>query len=59
MCYNCGCLESDDPMGRGKVSEGGGSLTEDDLKLMAGRGKMSLKGREMNVLKLLQKTLED
>ncbi|MEE8571186.1 MAG: hypothetical protein V3S97_09380 [Candidatus Bathyarchaeia archaeon] len=32
---SCGCLEPDDPMGKGKASEGRGPLTEDDLKLMA------------------------
>ncbi len=59
MCYNCGCQEPDDPMGRGKISEGGASLTEDDLKLMAEQWEMSVKDTKMNILKLLQKTLED
>ncbi len=43
MYYNCGCLEPDDPMGRGKVSEGREYLTEDDLNRMAVKWKMSLK----------------
>ena len=59
MCYNCGCLEPDDQMGKGKISEGGASLTEDDLKLMAERWDMSLKDTKKNILKLLQETLED
>jgi len=42
-------------MGRAKVSEGGGSLTEDDLKLMVEKWKMNLKDTKMNILKLLQK----
>ena len=59
MCYNCGCLEPDDPMGKGKISEGGASLTEDDLKLMAEKWGISLKDTKKNILKLLQETLED
>ena len=59
MCYNCGCLEPDDPMGKGKISEGGASLTEEDLKLMAEKWEMSLKDTKKNILKLLQETLED
>jgi hypothetical protein len=59
MCYNCGCQEPDDPMGRGKISEGGASLTEDDLKLIAEKWEMSLKDTKKNILTLLQKTLED
>ena len=57
MCYNCGCLEPDDPMGKGKISEGGASLTEDDLKLMAEKWDISLKDTKKNILKLLQETL--
>ncbi len=59
MCYNCGCQEPDDPMGKGKVSEGGASLTEDDLKLIAEKWEMTLKDTKKNILTLLQKTLED
>ena len=54
MCYNCGCLEPDDPMG-----EGGASLTEDDLKLMAEKWDISLKDTKKNILKLLQETVKD
>lgn len=41
MCYNCGCGMPNDPMGKGKVSEGGGSLTDDDFKIMADKWKMT------------------
>jgi hypothetical protein len=46
-------------MGKGKVSEGGASLTEDDLKLIAEKWEMSVKDTKKNILTLLQKTLED
>jgi hypothetical protein len=46
-------------MGKGKVSEGGASLTEDDLKLIAEKWEMTLKDTKKNILTLLQKTLED
>ncbi len=59
MCYNCGCLEPDHPMGIGKNSEVVESVTEDDLKLMAERWDISLKDTKKNILKLLQETLED
>jgi hypothetical protein len=59
MCYNCGCQEPDDPMGKGKISEGGASLTEDDLKMMAEKWEMSLKDTKENILKLLQITLKE
>lgn len=58
MCYNCGCWEPDDPMGKGRVSEGGGSLTEDDIKLMAEKWGMSITDTKKNILKLLQKTVD-
>jgi hypothetical protein len=46
-------------MGKGKISEGGASLTEDDLKLIAEKWEMTLKDTKKNILTLLQKTLED
>jgi hypothetical protein len=46
-------------MGKGKVSEGGASLTEDDLKLIAEKWEMSVKDTKKNILTLLQKTIED
>ena len=48
----------DDPMGKGKVSEGGGSLTEDDIKLMAEKWGMNIKDTKKNILALLQKILK-
>lgn len=55
MCYNCGCAVPNDDMGKGKVSEGGGSLTEDDLKKVAERWGMSLEQTKRNILDLLKK----
>lgn len=55
MCYNCGCGMPNDDMGRGKVSEGGGSLTEDDLKKAAEKWGMSLEQTKRNILDLLKK----
>lgn len=55
MCYNCGCGLPNDPMGKGKVSDGGGSLTEDDIKHMAQKWGMSVEESKKNMLELLQK----
>ncbi len=55
MCYNCGCGMPNDPMGKGKVSEGGGSLTEDDIKHMADKWGMSVAQAKKNMLQMLQK----
>lgn len=38
---------------KGKVSEGGGSLTEDDIKFMAEKWGMNLKDTKKNILALL------
>lgn len=57
MCYNCGCSLPDDDMGKGKVSEGGGSLTEDDFRHMAKAWGMSLEDTKKETLKLLKKEL--
>jgi len=35
MCYNCGCGLPDDDMGKGVLSQGGASLTEEDFEHMA------------------------
>lgn len=35
MCYNCGCGIPDDDMGKGKLSQGGAALTEEDFDHMA------------------------
>lgn len=55
MCYNCGCGLPNDPMGKGRVSEGGGSLTEDDIKHMAEKWGMSVAESKKNMLQMLQK----
>ena len=55
MCYNCGCGIPDDPMGKGKVSEGGGSLTEDDIKHMAEAWGMKVEDTKKEMIRMLQK----
>lgn len=55
MCYNCGCGIPNDAMGKGKVSEGGGSLTEDDIKIMADKWEMKPEEAKKNMLEMLQK----
>jgi len=45
-------------MGRGKVTEGGSSLTEDDIKKMADDWGMSLDEAKKNILDLLQTQLK-
>ena len=57
MCYNCGCEVPNDDMGRGKVTEGGASLTEDDFKKMADRWGMSVEEAKRNTFDLLKKQL--
>ena len=57
MCYNCGCGIPDDDMGKGKVSEGGASLTEDDLTKLAGKWGMSLEETKKNIYELLKSEL--
>ncbi len=54
MCYNCGCGIPDDDMGRGKISNGGASLTEDDLKKLADEWGMSLEETKKNIFDLLK-----
>lgn len=54
MCYNCGCQIPNDPMGKGKVSEGGGSLTDDDFRVMAQKWGMSVEETKKNVYDLLK-----
>ncbi len=58
MCYNCGCQLPNDDMGKGKVSQGGASLTEDDLKTMAQKWGISLEETKKNMYELLKKQLE-
>ncbi len=57
MCYNCGCEMPNDDMGKGKISEGGGSLTDADFKLLAEKWGMSEEEAKKNVLDLLKKQL--
>lgn len=58
MCYNCGCQQPNDDMGRGRVTKGGASLTEDDLSEMAEKWGMSLEETKQNIFDLLQKELK-
>lgn len=58
MCYNCGCEIPNDPMGKGKVSTGGGSLTEDDIIHMAKAWKMPEEETKRNIYKLLKKQFD-
>ena len=54
MCYNCGCGIIDDDMGRGKLSEGGAGLTEEDLQKLAKEWGMSLDETKQNIYDLLK-----
>jgi ribosomal protein L12E/L44/L45/RPP1/RPP2 len=55
MCYNCGCGVPSDDMGKGHLSKGGGSLTEDDLKVVAEKWGMSVEDVKKNILDILKK----
>lgn len=55
MCYNCGCEMPNDPMGKKKVSEGGPSLTEDDINLMAKGWSMTVEDTKKEMIRMLQK----
>lgn len=57
MCYNCGCGLPNDPMGKGRISEGGGSLIEDDIKLMAEKWGMPVEQAKKNMFEMLQKQM--
>lgn len=54
MCYNCGCGMPDDDMGKGKVSKGGGSLTNEDFKHMADKWGMSVSEAKKNTFQTLK-----
>lgn len=58
MCYNCGCQEKNNPMGKGHVHQGGGSLTDDAFEYMAKVWNMSLKDTKKEVYKMLKLELE-
>lgn len=57
MCFNCGCGMPNDPMGKKRVSEGGASLTDDDIKKMADEWEMSVEETKNNIYELLAKQL--
>lgn len=57
MCYNCGCGLPNNDMGKGKVSKGGGSLTNDDFKVMAEKWGMSIEDVKKNTYELLKNEL--
>ena len=45
-------------MGKGNVSGGGGSLTDDDFKVMAEKWGMSIEDMKKNTYELLKKDFE-
>jgi hypothetical protein len=57
MCYNCGCGLPDDDMGKGKISEGGSSLTEDDIQKLAKDWGMSVEETKKNIYETLKSEL--
>lgn len=58
MCYNCGCGVPTDDMGRGKVTEGGAALTDDDFKKLADAWGMPLEEAKKNTYLLLKQQFE-
>ena len=48
----------DDDMGKGKVSEGGETLTEDDFKFLAEKWGMSVEEAKKNTYQLLKQQLD-
>lgn len=58
MCYNCGCEMPNDPMGKGPVHQGGGSLTEESFAHMAKVWGMSVNDVKENTYQLLKKQLK-
>lgn len=58
MCYNCGCDIPDDDMGKGIISNGGGSLVDKDFEKMAEKWGMTVEDTKKNVYKLLKKQFE-
>lgn len=47
-----------DAMGKGKVSQGGGSLTDDDFAHMAKKWGMTVDAAKKNTYQLLKKQME-
>jgi hypothetical protein len=58
MCYNCGCELLDDPMGKGHVHEGGGSLTNKSFEYMSKSWGMSVNETKKETLRMLKKEFE-
>lgn len=58
MCYNCGCGVPEDDMGKGKIQNGGGALTEDDFSFVAKKWNMSKEEAKEETYKLLKKQFE-
>lgn len=58
LCYNCGCEMPEDDMGKKRVSQGGGSLTEGDFKHMADKWGMSVDDVKKNTYESLKGQLE-
>ncbi len=57
MCYNCGCGMPENDMGKGKISKGGGSLTDDDFRQMAKAWNMDIAETKKNVYEMLKEQL--
>lgn len=58
MCYNCGCGLITDEMGKGALSQGGGSLVETDIKHMAEKWGMSVEDTKKNIYGTLKQQFE-
>ncbi len=56
MCFNCGCEEPEDNMGKPVMT--GGSLTEASFEEMAVKWGMTIEEAKKNVYKLLKKQLK-
>ena len=54
MCYNCGCGMKNDDMGRERVTKGGASLTENDIKEMAEKWEVSVEETKKNIYEMLE-----
>jgi hypothetical protein len=59
MCYNCGCGLPNDPMGKKRVTDGGPSLTEEDIEKMAKGWNMTKKQTKEELLRMLQKHINE
>ncbi len=50
-------MDPNDDMGKGKVTQGGASLTEEDIKVLAEKWGMSVEDTKRNMYELLKKEL--